>query len=47
MLTHLHNIQFPFVFCLCRCGFKPEVNILELEVKADIQGLVVDKLVAN
>jgi hypothetical protein len=32
---------------MIRCGFKPEVNILELEVKADIQGLEVDKLVAN
>jgi len=32
---------------MIRCGFKPEVNILELKVKADIQGLEVDKLVAN
>ena len=53
-VVHRNNTRFPFVFYLFQMNFKPEVNTLELKAMADIlvikantQGLVVDKLVAN
>lgn len=53
-VVYRNNTRFPFVFYLFHLNFKPEVNILELEVMADIlvvevnkRQLEVDKLVAS